>query len=266
MPEGPEVRSLADRLSALEGRMVRVAKVHSGRYIRAGIHDFDRLVESTLERVTVKGKLLVLQFIKDGERFAVLSTMGMTGWWHVGDPVRSHLRILLDFDGTFASFQDQRNFGTFKIVSLAEVKRKKAELGADILTERHLWESLAIPEFKARLTKFAKRMSLAEAILDQRIAAGCGHYIRADAMYLASLSPHRKAIDLSDKEIRLIWECMHHVAVCALQDRHPSSPEPRAFQNVCYGRSADDYGHSIEFYTDATGRTVWWCPAVQSEP
>lgn len=277
MPEGPEVKRIAKALQRLEGKIIAKAEVVSGRYKR-GIHDLERLSNVRLEAVLSKGKLLTLQVKNATEPFAILSTMGMTGWWVILDKPDhewdKHRRIELQFsDGTVAAFFDPRNFGTFKVVSYTEAKRKQAELGPDILTESDLW-SVAIPEFTIRMKRFGKNQNLAEALLDQRISSGCGNYIRADAMYLARMSPFRAVSKMTDSDIRRIWVAMHFIGTASsLNEAPPIELNEHGsiikklvadeFQNLCYHGKETPTGGVIENYTDSDGRTVWYSPKEQ---
>lgn len=259
MPEGPEVKRVAETLAKLEGKTITKGLVVSGRYLRGAIHGLDEIVGMKLDRVAVKGKLITL-YLRGSEPLAILNTLGMSGWWTVfkeQDPeFDTHRRIELQFDdGSVAVFFDPRNFGTFKVVSHAEAKRKQAELGPDIMTEEKLW-SFVVPEFLTRVKRFAKDQTLAEGLLDQRICSGCGNYIRADAMYQARFSPLRRMSELTEADLRRIWDAMHKVA-------HESARADE-YVPLCYGQKQTPTGGTVESYSDSDGRTVWWSPKEQS--
>ena len=42
--------------------------------------------------------------------------------------------------------------------------------------------------------------------MDQKVAAGCGNYIRSECLYIARVSPFRRVKDLSEEEIYKIWK------------------------------------------------------------
>lgn len=262
MPEGPEVLHVArTHVEPAVGRRIKSVKVTSGRYLRAPIPELSNVEGATIERIKVKGKLIVLYLIKGNSRFAVLSTLGMSGWWYL-EHTNSlmHLRIELQLEGSpeFLCFCDPRNFGTFKVVSIAEAKRKLAELGPDIMTPREQWQ-LCAPQFEERLARFAKNATIAEALLDQRIAAGCGNYLRADAMYLAQLDPRRPALSMTGAERLRLWRTMATLAEAALNDQHPIL-DGVGYRNVCYGQKTAHFGEPVQSYADKHGRTVWFAP------
>lgn len=266
MPEGPEVFRITERLhEQLTNRTLAKIEVISGRYQRVDPNaaGFEMVEGHRVTRVTCKGKLLVIHFNGlrgfDEVNNAILSTMGMTGDWVTDEPGLKHARIRLHFDDGEPGvvFVDQRNFGTFKPVPYAEMKRKVLELGPDILMPIMLFEAIAHPEFIERMRRFGKKQTLAEALLDQRIAAGCGNYIRADAMYLARFWPHRPTSEMTDTDLRVLWACLHTTASVSLREPH--------LPHAIYGQETDVLGRPVEKYEDRHGRTVWWCPLIQTE-
>jgi formamidopyrimidine-DNA glycosylase len=263
MPEGPEVLHVArTHVQPVIGRTVKRVSIKSGRYMRAPIPEISNIEGAFLERIKVKGKLIVLYFMKGNERFAVLSTLGMTGWWYLEHTNSlQHLRIELELEGSpqFLCFCDPRNFGTFKVVSLAEAKRKLNELGPDIMTPAEQLQ-LCIPQFEERLNRFGKNVTIAEALLDQRIAAGCGNYLRADGLYMAQIDPRRAATSITGTERVKIWCALYDLSHSALEDRHPLI-NGASYRNVCYGQQRGHYGEPVESYSDRHGRTVWWAPS-----
>lgn len=269
MPEGPEVLRVGRVLQKYEGQKIYHAEVVSGRYMRTAISDLTRLQGAMIKSVQVKGKLIVFHLSKDGDEFAALSTLGMSGWWF-GEKlkVQKYLRILLELDTddaignvehSFLSFCDPRNFGTFKVVSAAMARVKLAELGADIMVDDFI-------EFQKRVTRFGKNQTLAEGLLDQRIAAGCGNYIRAESMYRAKLSPHRPMPSLVPNELMTLWQAMQKIGLDSFESQTTDIDDEDldAFNLVCYGHQTSPNGNPIESYADKHGRTVWYCPKEQS--
>lgn len=262
IPEGPEARTIGDELNRFVGMTIREAFVISGRYARGSL-DLSKMKNSQIMRVLVKGKLLAFVLSNNEEVFAALSTLGMTGEWCVQSAPPAHARIELTLAGAGEQtlyFNDKRNFGTFKVVSHAEMRRKFAELGPDIMPSRNMWGSIAFPEFKARIARFGKTLTLAEGLLDQRIVSGVGNYIRSDAMFLARMSPHRPISGLSDDELRSIWHALHVIAVSSYANVHPEdqvNPD-RRFEHLCYGRPES------ESFTDKHGHTVFFNKEIQA--
>lgn len=247
IPEGPEVRTIGDELNRFVGMTIREAFVISGRYARGSL-DLSKMINAQIMRVIVKGKLLAFVLSSNEEVFAALSTLGMTGEWCAVHAPFTRIELTLTGAGEQTLyFNDPRNFGTFKVVSYTEMRRKFAELGPDIMTSKNMWGTIAFPDFKARIARFGKTLTLAEGLLDQRIVSGAGNYIRADAMFLARMSPHRPISGLSDDELRLIWHAMHTIAVSSYANVHPEdmvNPD-RRFEHLCYGRAEPEVKETL---------------------
>jgi formamidopyrimidine-DNA glycosylase len=153
--------------------------------------------------------------------------------------------------------------GTFKVADAAEMRRKQAEIGPDIMWPLADYKVLIEPVLKERIRRFGAELTLAEATLDQRFFAGCGNYIRADGMYLARLSPHRKLYTLHDSELWTLWCSLAQIARASYENHHPLVGHGPEFDHLCYGREASVDGHPVYTYEDRTGRTVHWCPTQQ---
>jgi formamidopyrimidine-DNA glycosylase len=253
-------------LADLTGRTITSARVVSGRYMRTAISDLSDLDGAKIDEVIVKGKLIVIHVTAGDHQFAVLSTLGMTGWWfkesEMDPKLAKYVRIRLSFaDGDAAVFMDARNFGTFKVTSRAMARAKLGELGPDILTPREQWET-TLADFRTRVKRFGRNQTLAEGLLDQRISSGCGNYIRADAMYWAKLSPHLPMSELTDEQTFAIWEAMHVIAVFSVRDESPLE-KGESFHHLAYHQDLSPNGNLIESYLDKNDRTVWYCPAEQ---
>ena len=60
----------------------------------------------------------------------------------------------------------------------------------------------------------SKKRAIGEIVMDQSIIAGVGNIYRADALFLAGISPHRKGANISLKRLRELW-----VLICDLMNR-----------------------------------------------
>lgn len=267
MPEGPEVLKFANSLGeAAPDKNIHSVEILSGRYMRTK-PDLSRLIGARIRGVSARGKLITFLVSDETvDRFGIMSTLGLTGEWLVNphEKATKHIRIRITLnDGTRLCFADQRNFGTFKIAEAAEMRRKLAELGPDIMWPLEHYKTLVEPLLKERIRRFGTDMNVAEATLDQRFFAGCGNYIRADAMYLARISPHRKLYRLQDHELYLLWCSMNSIAKASMDGYHPITGRPDPFENLCYGRERSVDDHPVYRYEDRNGRTVHWSPSHQ---
>lgn len=248
MPEGPEIRRAAERIKSLEGSTIRDIRVLSGRYMKNEVADLKKPIGQVVAQVRLRGKLIGIYL----EDCAILSTSGMSGHW-VKDPEKvKHERIRIwSTDGWTTesfTFGDQRNFGTFKITTIEDADAKFASLGLDI------FEDLDLPELKRRIDRFGHHQPICESLMEQRIFAGVGNYIRAEAMYLAHINPLDRTDMLSDDDLVRLWNAIHGVAIKAYE------LESR-YVDLCYGRMVADDGRNVETFKDGGGRTVWYTPS-----
>jgi formamidopyrimidine-DNA glycosylase len=210
MPEGPEVRRHADRLSeALVGHTVldlqartRVAKAwlaeHEGEVLGRGI-----------ERVFSHGKHLV-GVIDGGYYFH--SHLMMWGTWRVVAP-----------DDDLVVTRDRRERARIVVADAAAVLLSApvfdvgrgdpyaeipmlASLGPDTLPYPEQG-SFDVSEFRRRLEHAAEEgAEIGAALLNQRILAGLGNYLRAEILFDCAIDPWRPVRDLSAAEL----DCLTH--------------------------------------------------------
>jgi formamidopyrimidine-DNA glycosylase len=247
MPEAAEVRQIADELQAIRGSIIKELEVLSGRYTRKPIAGTESIIGQKINSIYSRGKLIVMEL----ENSAVLSTMGMTGYW-TPSAKQPHLRLKMSTNIGSFFFADMRNFGTFKVVRHADAAKKLSTMGTDVLTA----ENPPI-DLRKRIERYGKKSTIAEALLDQRIFCGVGNYMRADAMWGANVDPRRPAISVNDQQLESLWRLSHDIAVRAYED-----PE---FDTKVYGKEVTPTGSSVVKYFDDNGRRVHWAPLEQAQ-
>ncbi|MDO9354674.1 MAG: DNA-formamidopyrimidine glycosylase family protein [Solirubrobacteraceae bacterium] len=127
--------------------------------------------------------------------------------------------------------------------------------------------------FLAALSR--RKISIAEALMDQSVVAGIGNVYRAEALHAERMHPHRAANSLSEDEGLALWVRMQAQLKQGLGDGMivtiPDAPRtsaarrriPRAKGKCVYKR--------VRCYTcggpvssePLAGRTLWWCPHDQ---
>ena len=82
------------------------------------------------------------------------------------------------------------------VLELERDARRIAGLGPDILASP--------PDFDAMLVRLRAQpqRAVGDALLDQRLVAGIGNMWKAEALWLARLSPWRAVADVSDEQLR----------------------------------------------------------------
>ncbi len=238
----------------------------SGRYVShgppKGFESFVRCLPAKIMNVECKGKFIYITFDND---YSMWNTLGMAGSW---SPVPAkHSRIKLNFKDGAAYFNDIRNFGTIRVTSNpVDLTEKLSELGPDMLSE-----SVTDAVFKERIFKKSKK-TIAEAIMNQKIIAGVGNYLKSESLYLAQISPHRAVSSLSESEIsnlnKAIQATIRSSYISGGATIHTflgfdgkAGEYTRRF--AVYNQKYDPAGNRVVRETTKDRRTSFWVPEIQ---
>lgn len=243
MPEGDSLRRAADRVRVLEGQVVSVETPHP-RAALLGLAQ--RLDGKRLERVEAVGKNLLFTF----EGGLVLrSHLRMKGRWHVRraeEKLTGRPWLVLRGDEWKAV---QWNGPVLELRSRTPVLVRR--LGPDIMDEQPDVDGMV-----ERLRATDQGREIGEAILDQRLVAGVGNMWKAEALWLARLSPWAPLRSLSDDELRDLLEAAAGVM-------QASRAERAIYRRV--GRPCRRCGEPIRSRPQGeTARTAYWCAGCQA--
>jgi len=266
MPEGPEVRRQAESLALrISGRVLEGIEVISGRYIKKPIDGLDLLnVKMPIKIIGsgVHGKFMY--FLLD-DAISFWSTLGMTGQWSKNSSKHTRIKITLN-DGEIY-FNDQRNFGTIKIVrDRNALLQKLNSLGPDMLAE-----DVGDDVFIAQLRK-KNKWSIVKAIMNQDVIAGVGNYIKAESLWLAQVSPFRKIDSLSDMELINLNRAIKQVLRESYKSGGATISTHKSFDGLegdfshrfmVYGQKTDPDGNDVVRQKTDDGRITHWVPHVQ---
>src|SRR5574337_763028 len=264
MPEGPEVKLSSELIKPLsiDKAIIQAAYTSNSRYKGTPPEGFQAFVAA----VGSSPKPTKVTDIQTRGKY-MYWTFGMSGQW---SPKKgNHPCFYFTFgDDTSVYFNDPRHFGTIKFTNNArELSGKLEELG---------WDPLAMPLDKNlrwvthMLSKTSK--SIAEVLMDQHIFSGVGNYIRAEALYLAKLSPWRQANKLSQDEVKAL--CQSIVDVMQESYQHQGATihtyktvygEEGKYSTLfkVYGQKQDPTGRKIVKQQTPDKRTIHWCPDIQ---
>ena len=275
MPEVSEVRRYVDQLNAAYGgKTLTNMKLVGGRFLKenggmengAGISltKFP-LVETSFN---AKGKFIYWSLKEqplNNKPIYFFITLGMAGSF---GKKNKHSAIEFNFDGCDPLyFNDIRHFGTFKIVhDEYELNRKLKELG---------WDPLANPQipigFEILLKSYGYK-TIAELLMNQKIFAGVGNYIRSEALYRAAIKPDRYISSLKSEEITLLCNSIIDVvkeayacggATIATYSDLYGNVGTFYDQFKVYGKKKDPLGNPVIKMTAKDGRTVHYVESVQ---
>lgn len=284
MPEGPELLTSARYLTEnYVGRDVVVAgPTKTGRWKTnppPGFEKFQKILATskyspTLESVNVKGKFMWWKFLVENRDIYMMCTYGMSGQWiPIAGTDSKHAGFFFFFrdasgDTRYLSFVDPRHFGTIKFIfDRHEIGRKLKTLGTDPLTEP--LDAKSVKELLNSKETW-KKTPICELLLDQRLFAGVGNYIRAEALWRASIDPWKTPDKLDFMQYDALCREIHAVMKESLEDQGAtihtySTPDGKdgKFEFNVFGKSEDVLGNRVETKRDANGRNVHWAPAKQ---
>jgi formamidopyrimidine-DNA glycosylase len=191
----------------------------------------------------------------------------MTGNWSY--EAGKHARVSFSLtNGLVLHFTDVRNFGTLKVQTTVDFVARRAALGPDVLKSPVAAVSGRIYDFRYAFQQDGRSVTLVEALMDQRILAGVGNYLKSEILFAAKLSPHRQLSSLTDDEIAAlateivrIPQESYRLGGTTLRNYHAPDGEPGRFSEILkvYGKN----GHGIKKETTADKRTTFWVPSVQ---
>ena len=256
MPEGDTIHRAADRLrSALEGReLVRFEALRAGRPApRPG---------TRIEAVEARGKHLLIRFA-DGK---VLQThMRMTGSWHLyrtGERWRKPagaVRAVVAVDGweavCFAA-------PVVRLLHESAAEHALGHLGPDLCQA-----DADIDEAAARLQRMGPGTTIAEALLDQRVAAGIGNVFKSEALFACGQHPFTPAVDLDPVTgRRLLVTASRQLRANLATTRRTTAPGGVAVYDRA-GRPCPRCGTPVAGRRHGSPpRATYWCPSCQPSP
>lgn len=226
--------------------------------------------ECKVVSVKTRGKFMYWEF---SNGWYLLCTFGMSGQWSPKQGKHVCLDITLYDDKVNVEtfniyFNDPRHFGTIKFVKGEDqLKTKLSELGwdplQDDLTKYSDW-------LIGVLSKTSK--PIGQLLMDQSLFAGVGNYIRAEALYLAKMSPWKPANQFSKDDAQNLFQACIDVMQTSYQyqgatiQTYKTAYGEEGRYSSCfkvYGKKTDPLGNKIIKEDTPDKRTIHWCPTVQ---
>jgi formamidopyrimidine-DNA glycosylase len=294
MPEGVEVKLSAENIRPLVvgKQVIKITPGEKSRYaidppegLKEFLTSFQRTFashpaqlgvdECTIVSIKTRGKFMYWEF---SNSWYIFSTFGMSGQWSPSPGKHVCLDIRIDDFLSMQSqdigqvtniyFNDPRHFGTIKFVKGEDqLKNKLSELGWDPLQDDLTkYSSWLIGE----LSKTSK--PIGQVLMDQSLFAGVGNYIRAEALYLAKMSPWKPANQLSKNDAEILFQACIDVMQTSYQyqgatiQTYKTAYGEEGRYSSCfkvYGKKTDPLGNKIIKEDTPDKRTIHWCPDVQ---
>ena len=232
MPEGPEVRKFADALdAALTGRAIVCFEART-KEARKWLHENEQRIRGRrVKRVVSHGKHL-LGYI-EGD-FFFHSHLMMWGRWQTFGPTkgrrksielpekdrRERARIIVEGAAAILLSAPIFNVGEGDPYEKIEIL---ATLGPDALPYHGPFKRA---EFLRRLLEH-KDETIGAALLNQRIVAGLGNYLRAEVLFHCKLNPWRTAGDLTQRNLSCLSKTIPALARDAYKRGATAAEEDR---------------------------------------
>jgi endonuclease-8 len=205
MPEGPEVKVIADQLkSILTNKFLTDFKVHSGKYLDKckleNLEIISKLFPLKIIDIKTKGKLIYFILEKN---WVLFNTLGMSGSWSKERKKHCHIELNYKNNEDIMDniwFCDIRRFGNLTFMNNTELINKKLNsLGPDMLSNP--------PSVKEFINIYRKKnkWNICKALMDQSLVSGCGNYIKSEVLYDSNNSPYSIINELNDKKLTNIY-------------------------------------------------------------
>jgi formamidopyrimidine-DNA glycosylase len=209
MPELPEVETIKSQLShylPFKIEEISTSKVLSPRILHTDLN----IKDLTIVEIKRKGKMLDF-VLNDGSH--LLSHLGMTGTWLVGEKIKStkHTHLTLKNKNYTLAYDDPRRFGHLYHYSAAEAQIKLNQIGMDLTDPGFNLDYLiqAVKRYPERALKVT--------LLDQKLFAGSGNYIACEICARAGIRPMRKCKMVKKSEFPKILKAIKEVLAPAIK-------------------------------------------------
>ncbi len=256
MPEGDSIFRLAAQLApALEGQPL--VRCELARSSRLGLRP--PRPGTVVEAVEAQGKHLLIRF--DGG-LVLRSHLGLHGGWRLlrsgqrWPRPRHRMRAVVEVEGWEAVCFD---------APTVELERRPAttHLGPDLCDP-----DVDLDRVLARLASVGELdRGVAEALLDQRVAAGVGNIYKSETCFACGLDPRTPVEALGDEERRAVWATAARLLRANLGPglRTTASGPPGSL--AVYGRAGQPCrrcGTRVQVArTGPHARATYWCPTCQ---
>lgn len=278
IPEGVEVRISAELIKpiVLGKKVLGVNTYSSSRYSSQdpeGLQIFKKAIaEKDIRVIDIKtrGKFMHWEFT---DYNFMGCQFGMTGQWSptIGKHPCLSMTYLDNAEWKHIYFNDSRHFGSITFFDrVATWNERVARLGWDPLNDgmHERWFNHLLNNKIGKTSK-----PIGQVLMDQGLFAGVGNYIRAEALYLAKMSPWRPSNTLKKEDFQLLCQAIVDVmndsyahqgaTILTYKDAYGAEGKYSSCFKV-YGQKTDPLGNKIKKENTPDGRSMHWCPAVQT--
>jgi len=246
-----------------------------------------------IETVRAQGKHLLIDF----DRALTLQVhLGLGGWWQVQAGVgeeeeafaryrrNPRLRLYLATDNGIATCYSAPTIQTFlrPAVTAAAATTPTitplSNLGPDLTVGKQDREATVVRAVQRLRVRSAPTELIADALLDQQVAAGTGNVYKSEILFINGVWPFTPVGDLSDDQLHELFDSASHLLWINSQ-----RPDTRRTTTPFSGSLADLHGGVFVYrrhrapcrrcaapiersYDGRLGRSTYWCPRCQPAP
>jgi formamidopyrimidine-DNA glycosylase len=277
MPEGPEVRKVAD---VLRPQLVNKTIISVWKGDRAKTIGFDNL-RCPVNIVSVRsyGKKVIIDLSSE---HMIIVSLGMEGRLQYQSGNHSHIRfdigtsvkkgILNILTKEFSLyFDDYRYMGSVDIIPNANVNIYFKDYGIDILElalDEKTW--LSFDKWIAIFNQKKLQNRMIGAVLnDPSVMSSVGNYLRSEILYYSFINPQRIVKTLTQDEWDRLRICTHQILLVSysyggftIQSFISPNGEYGKYPAAVYKKDYDAMDNPISKIKIGT-QTVHWVPAIQ---
>lgn len=275
MPELPEVETVRRGLApVLEGNRLERVQLRRAN-LRFPFPDGfgQRLTGRTVITVQRRAKFLLIH-LDDGT--VLISHLGMSGSFRIykndPPPIAKHDHVIfVTSAGYEVRYNDPRRFGFMDLTTVDDMPTHKM---IEKIGPEPVFPGLDGPELAARL--LGRAAPIKAALLDQKVIAGIGNIYACEALFMAGISPKRKAQSVQGQRAERLSVAIKDVLLKAieaggssLKDHRQPTGELGYFQHnfKVYGRTGEPCPSCGDGVTikqiNQSGRSTFFCSLCQ---
>ncbi|SFM86817.1 endonuclease-8 [Izhakiella capsodis] len=258
MPEGPEIRRLADRLEEAVGQQ----PLTDVWFAFPALKTYEPALEGQqITDIETRGKAMLTHF---SNGLTLYSHNQLYGVWRITDvdekvDTRRVLRVKLatgEKQALLYSASDIELLNAEGLIQHPFLQRA----GPDVLDPRLDEEQVA----QRLLSTGFRRRRFSALLLDQSFLAGLGNYLRAEVLWHAGLLATHRGMDLTPPQCRVLSQALIAVPRFSYQTRG-TMEKGAAFRFEVFQRQGERCRRCGEIIHKATlaSRPYFWCPGCQ---
>lgn len=268
MPEGPEVRTVADKVRPIILNTILIEFVCTEKLKMTGQNNF--IPHSKILAVRSYGKKLIFDTDKS---FSIIFSLGMSGRLQYEHTAHTKAALTFNNEGNVFNvyFNDVRGIGTnINILHHNDYDMYMSTLGPDIL-QASMTEYISREEWLIIFTsKTYKNKQICVALMKQAAVAGIGNYLVNEILYYSGIYPLRKCTSLSVEELDTIRINAHKIIYTSysyggftLNDFISPDGHEGKYPAGVYDKRTDANGNIVLTTKSSTNRTCHYVPESQ---